>query len=190
MKSLLVASFLLAFVPFGQAKVSGPRSEGEQSRFAVEDIPGEPRIKRPIPVPDAAVEELQKDGAVKSCLGDNPLEPGQSLSSWFVASVIHLDGPMEADLVVVPSFRGQESICFQTPAGIGLFWIFRKNGERYQLVLRTWGGGLEILTAATNGHRNVETGALGQAGRVLTNTTFHFDGIRYVENRRTTQEQQ
>jgi len=190
MKSLLVASFLFVFVLPGQAQVSVLSSENEQSRFTVEEIPSEPRIYHPIPVPDGALETLQTDGAVKSCLKDNPLDPGKSLSSWFVASVIHLDGPKEADLVVVPSFQGQESMCFQSPAGIGLFWIFRKHGERYELVLSTWGGGLEFLTTKTNGYRNVKTGTLGQAGRNLTNSTFHFNGTRYVANKETTQEQQ
>jgi hypothetical protein len=187
MKSQVVVSFLLAFIALGQMQVLGQRSGGEQTSFAVEEIPGEPRVKRPIPVPDAAVEALRTDEGVTSCLRDNPLAPEQSLSSWFVASAIHLDGAKEADVVVVPSFRGQESMCFQTPAGIGLFWVFRENGGRYELVLRTWGGGLEILTARTNGYRDVRTGTLGQAGRDLTNTTFHFDGIRYVADRKTTQ---
>lgn len=189
MKILLAASFLFVFVLPSQAQVSVLSSENEQSRFTVEEIPGESRVRHPIPVPDGALEKLQTDGTVKSCLKDNPLEPGKSLSSWFVASLIHLNGPKEADLVVVPSFQGQESMCFQSPAGIGLFWIFRKHGERYELVLSTWGGGLEILTTKTNSYRNVMTGTLGQAGRNLTNITFHFTGTRYVANKETTQEQ-
>lgn len=187
MKSLFVASFLLAFIALGQLKGLGRRRGGQQASFSVEEIPGEPRVKHPTLVPDAAVEALRTDEGVASCLGDNPLAPEQSLGSWFVASVIHLDRAEEADVVVVPSFQGQESMCFHTPAGIGLFWIFRKNGERYDLVLRTWGGGLEILTAKTNCYRDVRTGTLGQAGRDLTNTTYHFDGIRYVPDRKTAQ---
>ena len=97
--------------------------------------------------------------------------------------------PREVDVIVVPSFRGHESMCFQTPAGIGLFWIFRQNAQRYELALRTWGGGLEILTSRTNGYRDVQTGTLGQAGRVRTNAAFHFDGVRYVDGREATQEQ-
>jgi len=189
MKVLLATSFLFVFVLPSQAQVSVLNSENEQSRFTVEETPGEPRVRHPMPVPDGVLEELQTDGTVKSCLKDNPLEPGKSLSSWFVASVIHLDGPREADLAVVPSFQGQERMCFQSPAGIGLFWLFRKHGERYELILSTWGGGLEILTTKTDSHRDVRTGTLGQAGRSLTNITFHFNGTRYVANKETTQEQ-
>jgi hypothetical protein len=189
MKSSLVAVFMLALVPLGQAQVSDSFIKDEQSRFAVEEIPGEPRVKHPIPIPGVAVETLLADQGVKSCLKDNPLQTGQSLSSWFVGSSIHLDGPKEMDVVVVPSFRGEESMCFQTPAGIGLFWVFRQNGRRYELVLRTWAGGLQILTSKTNGYRNVRTGTLGQAGRVLANAAFQFDGSRYVEAGQATHEQ-
>lgn len=176
---LLAGSFLVVFLLLGQAQVL--RSEDEQSTFAVEEIAGEPRVTHPVAVPEKVLEVLQRDQAVKSCLKDNPLAPDQSLSSWFVASVIHLDGPTEADLIVLPSFHGQESMCFQTPSGIGLFWLFMQNGQRYELVLKTWGSGLQILKSEVNGHRNIQTGTLGQAGRVLTNTVFGFDGIHYVE---------
>jgi hypothetical protein len=189
MKSLFVAAFPFAFVLLGQPHVLGQHRGGEQSKFAVEEIPGEPRVNHPIPTPDAAVDVLQTDEGVKSCIKDNPLAPGQSLGSWFIGSVIHLDGPKGVDVVVVPSFHGQESMCFQTPTGIGLFWIFRQNGQRYELVLRTWGGDLEILTSKTNGYRNIRTGTLGEAGRDLTNLVFHFDGTRYVEDREATHEQ-
>lgn len=189
LERLFAASFLLVSILLGQAQFQGQRGQDEQSTFAVEEIPGEPRVKHPIAVPDTVVELLQTDEGVKSCLKDNSLDSGQSLSSWFVASLIHLDGPREADVIVVPSFRGHESMCFQTPAGIGLFWIFRQNAQRYELALRTWGGGLEILTSRTNGYRNVQTGTLGQAGRTRTNVAFHFDGVRYVEGREATQEQ-
>lgn len=187
MKSFFIASLLFALLLHSQAQVAVFHGKNEQSSFAVEEIPGESRIRHPLPVPSQALEELQSDKGVKSCLADNPLESGKSLSSWFLASEIRLDGSNEADLVVVPSFLGQESMCFQTPAGIGLFWIFRKNNGRYELVLRTWGGNLEVLATKTNGYRNVKTGTLGQAGRNLTDIKFHFDGTRYIADRERTQ---
>lgn len=189
LKRLFVTLFLLVFVLLGQIQALAQRSENEQSRFAVEEIPGEPRVTNPITLPETVSEVLQADETVKSCLKDNPLDLGQSLSSWFIASLIYLDGPNEADVVVVPSFRGQESMCFQTPAGIGLFWVFRQYGHRYALVLRTWGGGLEVLQSRTNGYRNIRTGTLGQAGKILTKLPFHFDGTRYVDDQNATHEQ-
>lgn len=187
MKSLLVVLSLLSFLPLGSAQA--PRVEHEQSSFGVEEIPGEPRIKHPTAIPDIVVAALQTDKTVKSCLKDNPLAPGQSLSSWFVASPVQLSESDRVDLVIVPSFDGRESMCFQTPTGIGMFWVFRRLGDGYQLVLKTWAGGLEVLASKTDGYRNIRSGTLGQAGSDLTNTTFHFDGTQYLAGREKTQKQ-
>ena len=51
------------------------------------------------------------------------------------------------------------------------------------------GRGLEILPTKTNGLRDVMTGTLGQAGKNLTNVTFHFDGAHYVVVKDTTHKQ-
>ena len=189
MKNSFGTFLLLVFAFLFEVQVFGQHSEGEQYRFSVEEIPGEPRVTHSVPIPEGALATLHTDEAVQACLKDNPLERGQSLSSWFIGSVIHLDGTNEVDLIVLPSFRGQESMCFQTPAGIGLFWILKKNSVQYRLILKTWGGGLEILRSKTNGFRDVRTGTLGQAGRNLTTVTFHFNGSRYVPGREATTKQ-
>jgi hypothetical protein len=188
MKIYFVAFVLSIFVMPGQARISAQSAGYGQSRFAAEEVPGEPRIHHPITIPDGAVSALQRDRSIQSCLKYNPLGPGQSLRSWFVASSIHLDGSTEGDLVVVPSLKGQQSPCFESPAGIGKFWILRKNGGRYELVLSTWGGSLEILPTKTNGLRDVKTDTLGQAGKNLTIVTFHFNGTHYVVVKDTTHE--
>ena len=179
---------LFALPLSAQPQTIGRGTQPEQSIFGTEELPGEPRVKRPLPVPDAASQILRTDDEVNSCLEHNQFAPDEDLRSSFIASEIHLDGPDEADLVVVPSFRGKEGMCFQSATGIGLFWIFRKNGEQYHLVLRTCGGGLEILRSRSNDYRDIQTGTLGQAGRYLTTVTFHFDGKRYRKYRERTEE--
>lgn len=159
----------------------------EQSSFASEEAPGTQRIKHPVQVPDAAIEVLKTDDTVKSCLEDNPLAPGQDIGSWFVASKIHLGSAGDTDIIVLPSLHGEESKCFESIAGIGLYWIVRSTGKQYQLVLTTWGGSLQILAARNNGFRDIQTETLGQAGRYLTTVTFRFDGNRYEKYRETTQ---
>jgi hypothetical protein len=54
--------------PARSSEGAGQYIEAEQSHFGVEVLPGEARIKRPTPIPDAAIEALQNDEAVKSCL--------------------------------------------------------------------------------------------------------------------------
>jgi hypothetical protein len=120
--------------------------------------------------------------------GVQPARAQSGLEYWFIASGIHLDGPDETDLVVVPSFRGKESMCFESVEAIGWFWILRKAGERYQLVLKTRGNGLEVLKTKNKGFRNIQTGTLGQAGRFIPTVRFGFDGKAYRKYSKRTQE--
>jgi hypothetical protein len=177
---LLVLLFIFSFALPAHSQNSGQLATQEQSTFGTEEVsPAEPRVIRPVPVPDEVLEVLKAGAGFKSCLDYNPLAPGQLLSSWFIASKIHLDGSDETDLVVVPSFRGKEGMCFESVEGIGWFWVFRKVGGRYELALKTSGNGLEILKTKNNGYRNIQTGTIGQAGRFITTITFHFDGKAY-----------
>ena len=184
----LLLLMLLLFLPSVTSRTqdSGHAKKEEQSSFGTEDVPGTPRVVLPLPVPDSVVQSLETDENVRSCLQENPLDPGQSLGSWFIASEIHLAGPAEDDLVVVPSFKSSESMCFQSVAGIGWFWVFRRVDTRYQLALKAAGNGLEVLGTRSSGYRDIQTSTLGQAGRHLTTMIFRFDGTRYQKYRETT----
>jgi hypothetical protein len=190
-KSLVMAFLLLlALTLSAQSQITRQSSQQEQSSFGTEELPGETLVKRPVPVPDTVLQILKTDDGVKSCLEYNPLVPGQLLGSWFIASEIHLDGPNERDLVILPTpHPGDTYMCFHSVSGIGQFWVFRKIGERYQLVLKASGTGLLILKTRNNGYRSIQTGSVGQAGRYVTTITFRFDGQRYREYRNITQEQ-
>jgi hypothetical protein len=180
--SLVTAVLSLAIscsVILGESQAGRRGSEAEQSSFATEELPGQPRVQRPLSVPGAVLQKLKSDDIVDSCLRYNPLTPGQSLDSWFIASEIHLDGPTESDLIIVPSFKGEESMCFHSVAGIGTFWLFRKNGNHYELVLRASGNSLEVLGTRNAGYRNIQTVTAGEAGRYITKITYKFDGRQY-----------
>ena len=184
-KSLIGLILFLIFTAPIRSQKAGEITKEEQSTFGTEEVPGMPLVKRPLPVPDAALAILKEDVDVKGCLSDNPLPPGHSLASLFIGSEIHLDGPSESDLVVVP-LPGNE--CFHSAAGIGTFWIFRRVGDQYELVLKALGNGLTILGAEHNGYRGIQTGTIGQAGRQFTTVVFRFDGKRYREYRKETKE--
>ncbi len=175
--------------------VAGPNGvsqtgKQEQSSFGSEEIPGEPLVKQPVPVPVAVSEILKGDEGVKSCLEDNPLPAGEKLSSWFIASAVHLSGSNETDLVVLANPQPGESYsCFHSVTGISWFWVFRQDGRRYELLLRAACNGLKVLKTRNNGYRNLQTVTLGQAGGYLTTTSFRFDGKRYQKYRESTQEQ-
>lgn len=184
-KSLIGLVLFLVFAAQMRSQKAGEATKEEQSTFGTEEVPGIPFVKRPLPVPDAALPILNVDVDVKGCLDDNPLPPGHSLASWFIGSEIHLDGPSENDLVVLPL---PDNECFHSAAGIGTFWIFRKVGQQYELVLKALGNGLTILGTKYNGHRSIQTGTIGQAGRQFTTVVFRFDGKRYQKYREDTQD--
>lgn len=177
--------FLLFAVPMRSQKGDTIANE-EQSSFDAEEIPGIPLVKRQVPVPSAALQILNEDVDVKGCLSDNPLPPNHSLASLFIGSEIHLDGPSERDLVVVPV---PDYGCFHGATGIGTFWVFRASGERHELVLKALGNGLGILSTRYNGYRNIQTGTIGQAGKHYTTVTFRFDGKVYQKYKERTKEQ-
>jgi len=182
--------FALVLGSIAGSYAAGQTGKQEQSSFGTEEFPGEPLVKRPVPVPDAVLEILKGDDGVKSCLEYNPLPAGGLLSSWFIASEIHLDGVNETDLVVLANPKPEESYpCFHSVAGISWFWVFRQTGRRYELVLRCAGNGLDVLKTRNNGYRDLQTVTLGQAGRYVTTTTFRFDGKRYKKYRESTEEQ-
>jgi hypothetical protein len=184
--TLLLVPLLLILA--SQAQTSSQVVQ-EQSSFGTEEAPGEPRVSRPHPVPDAVLRILETDEGVRSCLKDNPLSAGQHLGSWFLASEIHLDSPAQTDLIVVPSFQGEEGMCFESVEGIGWFWVFRSADTNYQLVLKAAGNGLEVLRTRSNGYRDIQTGVVSQAGKYVTTVTFRFNGNEYVKHEETTQEQ-
>ena len=169
-------------------QVIGKTSREEQSVFGTEALPDQPLLKRPVAVPDAVSEILKRDDGVKSCLENNPLPPGQPLSSWFIASRIHLGGPNETDLVVLGNPEPGDSYpCFYTPSGLGWFWVFRQGAGQPELILKAIGNGLEVLKTRHGAHKDIQTMSIGQAGRYVTTVTFHFDGKRYRQSRESTQ---
>ncbi|HYB61276.1 MAG TPA: hypothetical protein VEH50_07335 [Methylomirabilota bacterium] len=156
----------------------------EQTTFVAD--PAE-RLERPVPVPDAVLRILSKDEMVIGCMQSNPIPSGRSLASWFAVSEIHLNGPNEADLVVLPVVQGSPSMCFHSVEGIGWFWVFRPIGPHYRLVLKTAGLGLSVLDTRHNGYRDIRSG--GQVGNTATAVTFRYGtGGRYQEYRRKTTE--
>lgn len=192
MSGLPAALFL--FVVFAlplQAQTSNKAAEREQSTFGGEEVPGIPFIKRPVPVPADVLKILKQDDTVKGCLRDNEPTPDKPFSFWFLASSVHLDGPSENDLVVLPNPGWQPGYgCWYSASGIQWFWIFGKTSERYKLILTTPGNGIEILQTKHAGHKDIRSGTIGSAGRYLTTVLYRFNGNKYQEHERKTTEQQ
>lgn len=146
------------------------------------------QIMNPVPLPKGALQVLSKDKDVVACTKDNPIPHPGSLGSWFAASVVHLNGRGEDDLVVLPIAQGNPYLCFHSVEGIGIFWVFRRAEGQYKLVLKTSGLRLVVLKTTHNGYRDIESE--GQVGKFGTRSIFRFESGRYREFRRKTQELQ
>lgn len=178
-RHLVLGSCLFLFLePSGL----GGKTRKEQTSF---DADPSAQITRPVPLPDSVLQILAQDSEVVACRQENPLPPGTSLASWFVASEIHLDGPHEADLVVLPLSQGNLLLCFHSAEGIGWFWVFHQVGAHYELVLKTAGLGLIIRDVKHRGYRDIWSGAA--FGTHSSETTYRFENGKYREYRRQAQ---
>jgi len=157
------------------------KTEKEQTSFDADPSDPSRQIARPVPLPDSVLQILSNDSEVVACRKENPIPPGASPASWFAASEIHLDGPREADLVVLPVAQGDRLMCFHSAEGIGWFWVFRQVGAHYALVLKTAGLGLAIRDARHNGYRDIQSGAA--FGTHSSQTTYRFENGKYHEYR-------
>lgn len=156
----------------------------QQTDFNVNASTSEPLVKKSIPVPDAVLQILREDDTVRACMKDNAIPAGGSLASWFVGSEIHLSGPTEADLVVLPVAERNAYRCFHSAEGIGWFWIFRPIGQHYEMLLKASGLGLQVLETRHHGYRDIRTG--GQVGKFGTEVIFRLIEGRYQEYRKKT----
>jgi hypothetical protein len=154
------------------------KAEKEQTSF---DADPSRHIARPVRLPESVEQILAQDSEVVTCKNENPIPPGSSLASWFVASEIHLHGPDETDLVVLPVAEGTPLLCFHSAEGIGWFWVFRPVAAQYELVLKTAGLGLIIRDTRHHGYRDIQSGAA--FGMHSSQTNYRFDNDKYSEYR-------
>jgi len=174
-----VAVFSVSHVLMAQQ--TRAKEQKEQSAFGIDDaVP----IVRPVTLSRAALDALSRDERVVSCLEGESLKVKELPANWFVASEIHLDGPNETDLVVLPGGPLPD-----TPAGeispnaclVGAntaqMWVLRKTQDGFKLVLSQIALGMTVLTTRTNGLRDVQVGAV--VGGYADSIDYKFDGQSY-----------
>lgn len=144
----------------------------EQTVFDAEpDSNNEMHVKKPVEIPESALQVLRDTlsrGTV-NCLKSSGTTPEQVRASWFLASAVHLNGPNEVDLVVLPNAPsvakpGNPGGCL-LPANGGPFWVLGPGiaSGRYGLLLAIYGHRLEVLDSQTNGYRDIKMGSIRTA---------------------------
>ena len=165
----------------GQSQQDEKTRQREQLDFSMETeiVP----VEKPVTLPEAALRLLEKEADVSSCMENANVSPGQLSSSWFVGSEIHLGGPDEIDLIVLPSelkptqpMHRPPNACFFGPY-TAKFWVLRMTRNGYELALAVHAHDLGALKTRWNGHRDIETTVSTLNGS--TTTLFRFDGKQY-----------
>jgi hypothetical protein len=180
--AILIAALLATASALGHSD----ESTKEQWNFSSEQEYVNEPVRQPVTLSAEALEALAADQNVNACLKETGKSADQAFS-WFVASEIHLGGGDEIDYVVLPSLLSKaeqpgdmpDNACFRR-ANAAWFWALRNTRQGYKLVFSGAGHDLSVLRHRTNGFRDIKTSTAIQAGGMISETVYRFDGRRYV----------
>lgn len=164
-----------------EAQKATGHQQPEQTSFAAEAVPGKALIWKPVKIPGDALQVLRRSLSRGSlhCLKIQGITPEQVPASWFVASVIHLNGSKETDIIAQPSDLAEgpsPNRCLFGAHAVP-FWVLRNASGRYALLLSVYADGLEVLDSRTNGYRDIRILSLTAVTR--TTLLFKFARNRY-----------
>ncbi len=169
MKRTLAIVALIGLMVWNAAICPGQRSHrgAEQRVFGAEDE----TFERPFILPETILDILSRAPEIPDTIDDKETpRPKQVPSSWFFASVVHLAGPDQKDVVVM----GRCPVC---GANVVPFWVFRPTANGYEQVM--FGGGLSLSVGKhrTHGYLDIET-SLVSMQKPWTGS-WRFDGQKY-----------
>jgi len=185
----ILAAALLAGVLIepsqGRQKREGTQEQQSDFSMELEIAP----IRKPLKLPTSALLPLSKDASVSSCTADENLPNGRALLSWFVASEIDLGKSGQPDLIVLPAEMSApaptgpaSNACFFGPYTT-TFWVLRKTGGSYDVILRVNAHDLEVRWTRHNGLRDIEASVSNMRGSGTT--IYRFNGQKYVKYKAT-----
>jgi hypothetical protein len=180
LRDALVFAALLGSSAGVQNKVA-KNQPAEQTSFGSDVAPGQVLIKKPVEIPEDALQLIKNSRRVLRCLKIEKMTPEQVPASWFVGSEIHLDGPEHADLVVQPALMtGESSPPYNTclhGAHVAPFWVIRNTEAKHELVLEVSADAVMVLDSRTKGYRDIEE--FTTSATTIMSTMFRFDGEKY-----------
>lgn len=143
----------------------------EQTSFGAEGS-----VERPVKLPRSVIELLLEvdNGQLKSCLKEEP-----DISTHFEASRININVDAYPDLIVKAT-----SLCFRG-AHVTAWWLFSNLGTKdgldynYELIFSKSADGIDVLSAQTNGFRDLNVSNYSSAGAVQNQDIYKFDGTDY-----------
>jgi len=181
-RAILLLLIAMLFPSHSESQRAPRPPTAEQSGFNSE-LEVDP-VLRPVALSGEALGVLAKDKHITSCLDSRNLPPEKLPANWFVASLIHLDGPKEPDFIVLPAGRLPETpegeisanACL-VGANTGGFWVLRQTSMGFQLVLSQMAHSLDILKTRSNGLRDIRLYTVALSKHTIQD--FRFDGRMY-----------
>ncbi|MEI9974287.1 MAG: hypothetical protein WDO73_20900 [Ignavibacteriota bacterium] len=113
---------------------------------------------------------MRTDPFVRENLEAGGMAADQLPRSWFGASVVHLAGSRESDVVLI----GKGPL---EGANVTQYWVLRPTSHGWEVLLQATALGLSVKNRRLNGYRDIETAATTSAQ--VTTVSFRFDGHRY-----------
>ncbi len=140
----------------------------EQLHFSAEDE----KVERPINIPEGVAAILRNDKDVRASLNDEPPSATDQLPpSWFSASVVHLDGAGEKDIVVMATGT-------LTGANVTTFWVFRATNRGYELAFKAYAHDLIVTNKRWKGYRIIETDSMTAV--LIRTARYRLEGGQYT----------
>jgi hypothetical protein len=142
----------------------------EQTHFTVEDA----AVKLPVTIPPEVMAQLARDSLVRNEMENADPPQKQPPASWFSASVVHLAGQGEKDLVV----EAEDQLA---GGNLSMFWVFVPVEQEYKLAFTCPAHDLEIKRNRTKRYRDIEV--LGATSSIVVIGLFRWDGTQYTKVR-------
>jgi hypothetical protein len=155
---------LLLIASSGALGLQSSNETKEQSVFQEEK-----QFDHPIPIPQTALSVLRHDKQVTFCFQKYP-ELKEIPAPWFEAAEISLARGSSTGLIVK-----DKNPCLGA-ADAGRFWVFRRVGQRFELVLSDSGNSLEILDSYRNGYRDIIVNS-------ATAAQFYTDKFKFINGK-------
>jgi hypothetical protein len=163
-RSVTLFAFLVMWgILLAESKTS---HRAEQLHFSAESS----AVKYPVAISEDMMAILRKDEMVRNVAENENIRAEKIPVSWFSASAIHLNGPLEMDFVVMAgdALGGGNT---------STFWVFRAIGRRYELILTAPAHDLTIRNTRWKGYRDIELTSMSAVR--ISHVLCRFDGERY-----------
>jgi hypothetical protein len=174
---LIIALLMSLIITNDMTCAQDKKGSQQEQRAFFSDDPDKVYIRKPITLPDAAIQALRNSETGSKCLE----QQRKFDAAWVVGSEVHLNGAGETAIVVMPKFFLKPPLDNSCMLGARTttFWVLRKGNKGYQLLLETRASELLVDNSRHSGYLDIITYIVNFSD---TDAVYYrFDGRRYQE---------